>query len=158
MRKSKVLTRSLRSILADKKVHSDVQTFGFHIINVLEDDDGPPHSFSIGFYQSFQHPEVVIIGLKSELMQNMIVWMGDDLKNGSQFQAGKEYPELLEGFSCTFRKVAKRHYKEYLGYAIWFYEGNEFPVLQCVWPTTKGYFPWDKKYPKDLVDWQPLLD
>jgi len=88
----------------------------------------------------------------------MIGWMGDVLRNGSQFEAGKEYPELLEGFRCAFRKVSKRHYEEYLGYAMWFYKGDEFPVLQCVWPTTKGYFPWDRKYPKDLIDWQPLLD
>ena len=143
---------------SDKKVISDIAEFGFHIINVLEDDEGPPHTFSIGLYHTFNHPEVMIVGLKTELMQNMISWIGDDIKKGARFEIGNEYGGLLEGFKCRFRAVDKCYYEEYLGKATWFYKGNGFPVIQCVWPTTKGYYPWDKKYPKDLIEWQPLLD
>src|SRR6185369_6962038 len=96
---------------SDKKVISDIAEFGFHIINVLEDDEGPPHTFSIGLYHTFNHPEVMIVGLKTELMQNMISWIGDDIKKGARFEIGNEYGGLLEGFKCTFRAVDKCYYK-----------------------------------------------
>ena len=82
----------------------------------------------------------------------------DEIKKGKRLEVGREYSGFIEGFNVTFREMAKRPYEEYLGYAIWFYKSYDFPVIQCVWPTTKGYSPWDNKYPKDLVEWQPLLD
>ena len=124
----------------------------------MEDDQVPPFAFSIGLYQNFNHPEVIIIGLKPDLMKHMVSWIGEDVKKGLTFEPEKEYADLLEGFNCRFRLVAKRHYDEYLGTAMWFYKGSDFAAIQCVWPTTKGYFPWDKKYPRDLTEWQPLLD
>ncbi|MCI0488120.1 MAG: DUF4262 domain-containing protein [Blastocatellia bacterium] len=142
----------------DKKVISDVAEYGFHIINVLEDEEGPPHTFSIGLFHSFKHPEVIVIGLNTDLMKDMVGWIGEDVKKGLRFETGKAYAGLLECFDCTFRAVAKKRYPEYLGYAMWFYKGMDFPVVQCVWPTTSGYFPWDEGFPGDLIEWQPLLD
>jgi hypothetical protein len=143
---------------ADQKLLSDIEEYGWHIVNVLEDEEGPPYSFSIGLYHTFRHPEVIIIGLDPDLMQNMINWIGADIRGGKSFEIGKEYADLIEGFNCTFMVVQKKYYSEYLGYAMWFYKGDGFPVIQCVWPTTKGKFPWEKGYPKDLVKWQQLLD
>ena len=91
-------------------------------------------------------------------MHSMINWMKDEIAAGKIFQEGQMYSGFLEGFDVIFRKVAVTHYQEYLGYANWFYQGYDFPTLQCIWPTTEGYFPWDEKYPKDLIEWQRLLD
>jgi hypothetical protein len=141
----------------DKKVLNDVRRYGWHVISVMEEDDCPPFTFSIGLYHSFRHPEILIIGLDLTLMQSMINNIGNDIKSGKVYRKGKYYSGLLEGFDCLFRKVAEKHYDEYLGYANWFYRKKAFPVLQCVWPTTKGVFPWEKEFPKDLITWQPLL-
>lgn len=35
----------------------------------------------------------------------------------------------------------KRRYREYLGYARWFYDGDGFDVLQIVWPDKQASFP-----------------
>ncbi len=124
----------------------------------MEDEERPPHSFSIGLFHNYSHPEIIIIGLRTELMHNMLNWIGKEIQNGREFKVGKRYSGFLEGHRVTFGEVAKRHYREYVGYAMWFYEGDDFPLIQCIWPTTQGYFPGNKKYPKDLVEWQQLLD
>lgn len=158
MAKQKKLQPDSAENVRDMKVRSDIAKYGLHVINVMEDEEHPPHSFSIGLFHNFKHPEIIIVGLKTELMQSMINWMGDEIREGKQLEVGKNYSGFLEGFDVTFGEMSKHHYKEYLGYALWFYQSYDFPVIQCIWPTTKGYFPWDKKYPKDLMDWQRLLD
>ena len=158
MTKRKTPRSETAEVERDERLLADIAEYGLHIINVLEDQEGPPHSFSIGLYHRFKHPEIIIVGLKTELMQNMINWAGDMIREGQRLEIGKRYSGFLEGFEVTFREVDKRHYEEYLGYAIWFYKNSDFPVIQCVWPTTNGYFPWDRKYPRDLKGWQVLLD
>lgn len=54
-------------------------------------------------------------------------------------------------------EVQKEHYHEHFGYANWFYKSEEFPVLQCVFPTVQGVFPWDPDATQDFIDYQPLL-
>jgi hypothetical protein len=44
----------------------------------------------------------------------------------------------------------------HLGYALWFYCGMGFPVLQVVWPDRSGHFPWDPKCVLDALI-QPVL-
>lgn len=48
-------------------------------------------------------------------------------------------------------------YQDYFGYALWFYEGPNFPMLQCVWPDQNNRFPWDSEFDAQMVDNQPVL-
>ena len=54
-----------------------------------------------------------------------------------------EMLKILEGYDVRFLNVARRHYPEHFGYAHWYYEGDDFPSLQCVWPDKHGRFPTD---------------
>jgi Domain of unknown function (DUF4262) len=143
---------------ADEKVFSNIEEYGCHVLNILEGENRPPFSFSIGLYHRFQQPEILIVGLRHDLMHPMINLIKDEIVAGKIIEPEKMYQGFLEGFDVTFRKVATAHYKDYLGTALWFYQSYDFPMLQCIWPTTDGYFPWDKNYPEDLIEWQPLLD
>ena len=64
-------------------------------------------------------------------------------------QLGKTFGDLdisddiADGFPLGFRVVDDKYYRDYLGYALWFYESFDFPVLQCVWPDNSSRFPWD---------------
>ena len=35
--------------------------------------------------------------------------------------------------------------------------GDDFPVLQLLWPDRDGRYPWDPGYPPDMFPLQPLL-
>ena len=65
---------------------------------------------------------------------------------------------FIEGFDCQFREVHVSHYREYLGWDTWLYGGTEFRVLQIVYPTTAGVWPWEPDASDWFRAWQPVLD
>jgi hypothetical protein len=123
-----------------------------------EDDEGPAFAYSIGLFKSFGHPEVIVFGLDVDLMHRMINLIGEEVRQGRRFADGDSASGILEGYDVRFLNVASRHYYEHFGYARWFYNGDDFPVLQCHWPDKKGRFPTDPGFAKALRSRQPLLD
>ena len=142
---------------ADRRILENVNEHGWHVALVLEQGTTPGWGYSIGFYHTFRHPEVVVFGLPKDLAHSVINFVGDDIKAGKRFESGKQYAELLDGVLCTLQRVEKVWYRPFLGRAIAFYNGEAFPVLQCVWPDKDQNYPWDPKYRSDWLWAQPLL-
>jgi hypothetical protein len=44
-----------------------------------------------------------------------------------------------------------------MGYALWLYGEDEFPVFQCVYPDLNHRFPWDDSFDTTRRDRQALL-
>jgi hypothetical protein len=141
----------------ERKVVSDIEDFGWHVSLIMEDDDGPSFAYSIGLFQNFGHPEIIIFGLDLEVLHGMINIIGEEVRQGRQYADGESASGVLEGFDVWFQVVARGHYHEYLGYARWFYKGDFFPVLQCLWPDRQGLFPSDPGFPDLLRPRQPSL-
>jgi hypothetical protein len=143
----------------EEKVISDVKKNGLSIMHVLGDEEYPRFSYSIGLFENYLHPEILIIGLKHDLAQILINNMAHDIKHGKVFTAKEYHEDVLDNFLCYFDVVPKSEYKDHVGWAIWFYEGTDFPLIQCVYPTVEGKFPWDKDFPKDAEFFcQMLID
>jgi hypothetical protein len=53
--------------------------------------------------------------------------------------------------------VHTNHYRDYVGYALWFYEEDPFPLLQCFWSDEEGRFPWEEGCSEYAREAQPLL-
>ncbi len=141
----------------ERRVLADIERFGCHIIGVLEDDEGPSFSYSIGLYQTFGQPEVIIFGLEPNVGITIINDISSKMKEGKKVEDWHEYDDFLEGYSVCFRQFDERFYRNYLGYALWYYQGTEFPVLQCVWPDSQHRYPWHPDYPSALHARQPVL-
>jgi hypothetical protein len=142
----------------EKKLVSDVEGYGWHVIRIADDDEGPGFAYSIGLFKSFGHPEIIVFGLDGMLMHRMINLIGEEIRQGRRFADGDAASGILEGYDVRFREVACRHYHEHCGYARWFYQGDDFPVLQCLWPDKKGRFPTDTGFARALRPRQPSLD
>ena len=141
----------------EQKLVSDVEDFGWHVIMVPEDDEGPAFAYSIGLFKNFSHPEIIVFGLDLDLMHRVINLIGEEIRQGCRLAEGGSLSGILEGFDVRFVNVATRHFSEYLGWAAWFYGHKEFPVLQCLWPDMKGRFLTDPNFPEPLRRRQPLL-
>lgn len=141
----------------DRKVLSDVKEYGWHVLSVHEDDEGPGFSFTIGLYHTFKHPEVLMMGLDTDFMSGILNNIGDDIKTGMRYEAGKEYPEIVENYKCSFQKIDEKFYVDYLGTAMWFYKGKSFPALQCIYPDMSGHYPWDENVNPALIEMQTVL-
>jgi hypothetical protein len=141
----------------DKKALDDIEKFGCHILHVMEEGDEPPFSYSIGVQKSTGAPEAVVIGLKQPIAHHVLNEYNSRVRNGERFANGKEYSGFIEGFPVQFELVAPQHYDEYFGWTKWLYGGTAFSVLQIVFPTTEGVWPWDSRASEWFRKRQPIL-
>lgn len=143
--------------LDEAELAAKVEQYGWYVMLVPEDDEGPGFAYSIGLHKNFDHPEIIIFGLDLKVMWAMINEIGEQVKTGKRYETEKIYFGLIEKYGCVFEPVAERHYAEYFGYANWFYKGTDFPALQCVWPDKAGLYPWHEDFNPDWRLMQPLL-
>lgn len=142
----------------EHKALADIETYGLHIINVMAEGDLPPFSYSIGIERSLGMPELIIVGLKYQVAQSAINECYRQMKEGVQIVPGARIAGLLGGgFECAVGQVSLAHYKEYMGWALWLYEGENFRAHQIVFPSTDGVFPWEPEASDWFRNWQPLL-
>jgi len=141
----------------DQQLIHDVETIGWHILLIPEDEEGPGFAFTVGLYHSFRHPEVLIMGLPLQVMMDLLNIVGDQVKAGNRYHPDQRTTDLLEGYECAFRTIPTTAYEEYLGYAMWFYKGTDFPALQCFWPDKGGRFSWEPGFDTRLVNMQATL-
>jgi hypothetical protein len=141
----------------DHALLADVQRHGWHVIGVEADDEGPAFAYSVGLYHNFGHPEVIVFGLSVSIMHRMINAIGEEIRGDDKFGDFDESADVLDGYNVIFRVVEQKHYQEYFGYALWFYQGVRFPVLQCVWPDKSHRYPWYSSFDESLAERQPVL-
>ena len=141
-----------------KRVFDDVAKFGWHVVAVLPGADGAPeYSFSVGFYETYKHAELVIFGLPMESAHGIIGTCLERLEEGAFFEAGQVRSDILKNHSIAVLPVHRTFYRDYLGTAIGFYDRLDFPALQLVWPDKSNHFPWEPAYDSSYAGLQVIL-
>lgn len=158
------MTRSLEEAddlsVLDARVLREIHTDGWQITGVpaRENERGPDFAYSIGFFHTMCHPEVILFGLPVEACMNAVNVIGIDIQNGIGFQPGRIYSGIFSvPHRCCFREVHRSHFIHHIGYALWFYESDPFPLMQCFWSDDHGLFPWDGRCSVYAREAQPLL-
>jgi hypothetical protein len=123
-----------------------------------ESEAEPPFAYTIGLHKQFGHPELIIVGLPLDTMHAILNACGELVRSGEKLPVDVLVAEILEDYSVRFRTVNERKsYDEHVGYAIWWNEGREFPLLQLVWPDPEGRFPGEKGAAAIVKKQQPML-
>jgi hypothetical protein len=142
---------------AEKAVHDHIATYGWHCVKVAEDEEGPGFAYTIGFQRSFGHPEVIVFGQHPEVMHAMLSRIAERIRAGQTHVAGTDSWGILDDYKCWFLQVGTAHFREYVGWARWYYGSEPFELLQCVWPDRSGKFQWEEDAHPALHTRQPLL-
>lgn len=142
---------------AEQKILADIAEYGLHVVTVPEDAEGPGFSFSVGLWESFQQPEVILFGLPGEVATELINLVADEADEGQRFLDGTRHEGLLQDYPVRFLEVPKSRYGEFLGIASWAYEGEDFAAVQLVWPDKQGRWPWDPSAREVFRAGQPVL-
>jgi hypothetical protein len=142
---------------AEEKCVADIQHYGLHILKVAGDDDWPEFTYSVGLFHSFEHPEVIVLGLPGDVAHSLVNGLADEVRSGHRFIASEETENVLEGYPCTFRAVPPHHVGAHFGWASWFYDGEPFPALQLVYPDRARRWPWDPDISPGFLAQQPVL-
>jgi len=143
-----------------EKVEDDIKKHGWHVLSVFS-KDAPSFSYSIGFTETLDHPEIIMSGLDTSLMHSLINDIGQLIKNGQRFtnnqlseEVIKGYPvkngqrftnnqlseEVIKGYPVKFSKISELNKEEYLRAAVSIYSIEKFDAFQCIWPDKKGKF------------------
>jgi hypothetical protein len=140
----------------DLRLMADVAQHGFHLVGSAS-PGRPSHAFSVGLFRSWDHPEIVILGLAAADLREAVVRAADRVRDGERFEHGDLAEGLVERRAVAFRRVASRHYPAHLGHAVWYHGGTHFPALQAVWADDGGHFPWDRWCARETREAQPVL-
>jgi hypothetical protein len=106
----------------------------------------PLYSYTVGLFETFGHPEVVLSGLNMELAQTLLNDIGNAVAQGVRREPEELYDDILSGYPCLFKAVPVTVYEQYFGRALVFYGETTFPVLQCLWPDSLKRFRGDFGY------------
>jgi len=143
---------------AIQRVRSDVELYGWHVV-MIQGDQEPGFLFTIGLWQSYRHPEILLFAPSEDPggMSGRIQPVAERVSEGDVFEPGMVHESLFGRFSGAFRPVDRMWYPCFLGTAMAFYGGVDFPVLQMFWPDREGTFPWQRGFSSELYPFQPLL-
>lgn len=129
------------------------------VVCIEADEDTPPFCHTIGLFQRFRVPELIVIGLPHDTAFALLYKCRDICRAGDAFRPMHTYGGLLKDpFRIACREVSRDHYQCYFGHARWFYAGDEFPAVQAYWPDALKHYPWDERCDPEVASVQPRLD
>lgn len=141
----------------DARVRADIVQHGFHLALFPAAGSAPGWAHSIGLWQRFAHPELVVFGPELELPAQLLRRLCIEVRAGRHYQGGESPAGILQGPAPTLQQVAARWLPVFMGNAAWHYRSEEFPVLQAFWPDPGGAFPWQAHADPEWREAQPLL-
>jgi hypothetical protein len=151
------MVRSAGEDRGERKVIADIAKFGWHCVHIHGEGELVEYTFTVGLFQTYKHPELMIFGIPSKVSHQILTIAADAAKSGEPLELTQPTKALLEGYPCCFAEVPKTEYREYVGFAGWYYEGDGFPLYQIVWPARSGQFPWDRLASTEFRRAQPVI-
>ena len=138
----------------DERTISHVEEFGCSVVNVERTAHGLGWSYTLGVFDTSGRLELITVGLLAETAHSALNEAAKLLREGVDLTKGR-HGNLIGQVDCEFRPVDPKWVKHLMGWALWYYDGNDFPVIQAVYPDLQNRFPEDEGFDKTFQ--QPLL-
>ncbi|WP_235535637.1 DUF4262 domain-containing protein [Sphingopyxis sp. Root1497] len=149
---------------SEQKVVDDIRDYGCSVMHVFDaDGDLPEFSYSIGFPETVEQPEVIVFGVKREVRHFMINEIQRQCVEGLKLQDGLRISGLIEGWNCVAKYVTDAGaIREHFGWALWYHDAQRDAAMhdafQIVWPgAEQGLFPWEPDCDPIVMERQPAL-
>jgi hypothetical protein len=138
----------------DERTISHVEEFGCSVVSVKRTKHGLGWSYTVGVFDISGQPEIITIGLLPETAHFALNEAAKLLRAGADLTTGR-HRDLIGQVDCEFRPVDRKWVEHLMGWALWYYEGDDFPVVQAVYPDLQNRFPADEGFDKTFE--QPLM-
>ena len=139
---------------ADANTISNVEQFGCSVIQVKHSGASPGWSYTVGVYDTSGKPEIITVGLRERTALVLLNEAAKRLREGVDLTQGR-YRDMVGEVECEFRPVDPKWVKHLMGCALWYYDWQDFPVLQAVYPDFENHFPeedgFDERYAQPLM-------
>lgn len=143
----------------ERRLIQIVRKHGWQVTSVFDAEGSEPDfSYSIGIFATLNSPEMIIFGLPKDAACAIINLYGRNIRDcGVSYRAGAFVADLIEGFDAFLIDVtASPRKEEFAKSAGWYYGRGDFPMIQLVWPSKSGNWPWQAGQDALLRD-QPIL-
>ena len=138
----------------DEDTISSIEEFGNSVVNVVRTKHGLGWSYTIGIFDTTGKPEIITVGLPTETAHCALNEAAKLLRAGVDLTRGR-HRDLIGQVECEFRPVDRKWVEHLMDWAVWYYDGADFPVLQAVYPDLENRFPEDEGF--DGAFEQPLM-
>jgi hypothetical protein len=134
--------RVLYDEIMNSSIAENIRKHGWQFQYVFdENEELPSFAYSIGFEESYSHPEIMIFGLSKDVMHSLLSNLATDIKSGIVFQPNEKVKEVLSGnFEVMFKRMKTEFQSEYAGTAKDYYQ-KPFEVLVMLWPDKNNVLP-----------------
>ena len=142
----------------ETKARRDIETYGCHILLISDNTGGPDFCYSIGINKTAGQPDLLIFGLHPDVAHFAVNEYNDRVRAGEVFTTHLPYYGFIDEFPVFFGEVPRVHFPKYLGWGRWFYNGDDFRVMQMIYPDkVTGGWPWADKPNASYLWHQPML-
>src|SRR5271157_5071832 len=124
----------------DESTISNIEEYGCSIVHVAPAHYGHGWSYSIGVFDTCGKPEIITVGLPPETAHFALNEAAALLRSGADLTRGR-HSGLVGQVECEFRPVEQRWVRHLMNWAVWYYDGVDFPVIQAVYPDRENRFP-----------------
>lgn len=124
----------------DDRTIGHIEEFGCSVVQVKKTEYGLGWSYTVGVYDTAGNPEIITVGLPEKTALFALNEATKRLRSGVDLTQGR-HRDIVGDVECEFRPVDPKWVKQLMGWAIWFYGGTDFPVLQVIYPDLENRFP-----------------
>jgi hypothetical protein len=146
--------RASRLCAEDERTIGHIEEFGCSVVSVAATEHGLGWSYTIGVFDTTGRPEIITVGLPPGTAHFALNEAAKLSRSGVDLAQGR-HSDLIGQIDCEFRPVDHKWVGHLMGWAVWYYDGSDFPVLQAVYPDLENRFPEDVGFDKAFE--QPLM-
>ena len=139
---------------ADARTIGHIEEHGCSVLNVKRSQYGLGWAYTIGVFDTCGKPEIITVGLPPETAHFSLNEAANLLRAGVDLTKSR-HRDIVGKVECEFRPVGRKWIEQLMGWAIWYYGGSEFPVLQAVYPDLENRFPENQQFDSQFE--QPLM-
>jgi hypothetical protein len=124
--------------------------------------DGVPNfAYTIGLWESLAAPELIIFGLRQDVIRGMLHNAVEEIRGGKMDFDRARWGTLLDGYCCESRPFHMAYHSGHLNFANWYrrYRGQAGPVeaFQIFWPGVEDrLLPWEEGSHQSVGAAQPF--
>ncbi len=151
-----------QSMSALEKIEWMIETDGYALEVVAPDTDSDPpqagYSYTINFPDHVGFPDVVVFGLTPVAARGLLGLVRDTLAAGTEIPIGDELVGLLDNeLRCCFAAVNLAEWAPLFATAEAWYRGDDFGIVQLVYPDRNGFLPYEAGFDQRLRFAQPVV-
>lgn len=125
-----------------RKMIAEHGWLGVGVMPTEKDKGTFPFTYTVGFTE-LNHPEVIVLGLPPAQAHHILHNVYSRIMDGEKFADGDKADEIITNFSVSFKALPPDGAP--LNMARQYYDMEELPALQLLWPDAEGYFPDDAR-------------